>query len=64
MSSDDDVCHCVKDEPNVASVSGTREVSVDLFLVSGVVQGQESLADVVFGVVKCIGTCTKEPVSS
>ena len=60
MSSDDDVCHCVEDEPNVASVSGTRKVSVDLFLFSGVVQGQESLADVVLGVVKCIGTYTKE----
>ena len=58
MSSDDDVCHCVKHEPHVSRVGGTGEVGVDLLLVSGVVEGQESLADVVFGIVKCIRTCT------
>ena len=57
MSSYNHVCDCVEHESDVSRVSGTREVSVDLFLVPRVVQGQETLPDVVLCIVKSVGAC-------
>ena len=57
MSSYDDVCHGVEDKTDVPRVSGTRIVGVDLLLFASLIESEETFADVVLAVVKCVGTC-------
>ena len=56
MFSDDYVCDCVKHKADVSRVRGAGEVRVDLLLVRLAVQRLKSLPDVVFGIIKCVGT--------
>ena len=55
MSSDDDVGHCIEHEPHISGVRGAREVSIELFLVPSSIQGQETLLDIVLGIVVRVG---------
>ena len=56
VSSDNDIGHCIKHKPHIASVGCTCEVGVDLLLVSSPVQCKEALLDIVLGIIIRVGT--------
>ena len=58
MSSDDHVCNGIKDETDISSVRSTSEVSVNLLLLTGMIQSKESFTDIVFSIVECVWTCS------